>query len=150
MSVKFVGRIFTNITHHPLILVFIPILVDENVHISQRLEEDEKVWKGNSKLNHGSNEINYQMEITGGRKFEVGNFLYAEDVVRFIKAQRLRRLLHVKWRPPADIILRFLDWKLLKGRLKGTPRGRWKRQVCEDMRKMKIGNWRKLMSPREM
>jgi hypothetical protein len=41
------------------------------------------------------------------------------------------------------------EWKPYKTRTVGRPRLRWMDQVEEDLRKMKIANWRKKMEDRQ-
>jgi hypothetical protein len=76
---------------------------------------------------------------------ELNTLVKGEDVVRFIKSQRIRWLGHVE---------RMEDNAMLKGRLyskrrKGRPRMRWLDDVENDLRKMEVRGWREKMRDRE-
>jgi hypothetical protein len=59
-----------------------------------------------------------------------------EDTVKFVKAQRIRWLGHVK-RMDAGAMPR----RMMEGRRKGRPRFRWMDEVVADLRVMKIKQW---------
>jgi hypothetical protein len=72
------------------------------------------------------------------------------DIVRFIKAQRIKWLGHIqrmdKTRPTRK--LRVLDWKPMVTRPVGRPRQRWQEDVMEDLKKLKIKNWKEAAKDR--
>jgi hypothetical protein len=60
--------------------------------------------------------------------------------VKFIKAQRIRWLDHVK-RIEAGAMPRTMEGRLFIGRRRGRPRLRWVDDVVADLRAMKIRQW---------
>jgi hypothetical protein len=66
--------------------------------------------------------------------------LKGEDIVRFIKSQRLRWLGHVE---------RMEDNTMPKRMLKGRPRMRWLEDVESDLKKMEVKGWKEKMRDRE-
>lgn len=73
--------------------------------------------------------------------FEIRNIL-EEDIVNFIKAQRIRWYGHIHRRDPGATIKRISEWKPEIDRPRGRPRGRWEDQVIDDLRTMGIRGWR--------
>jgi hypothetical protein len=63
-----------------------------------------------------------------------------EDIVRFIKLQRIRWLGHVE---------RMEDNAMPKRMLKGRPRMRWLDDVESDLKKMEVKGWKEKMRDRE-
>jgi hypothetical protein len=62
------------------------------------------------------------------------------DRVRFIKAQRIEWLGHIKSMDQTRPARRLLDWKRMGSRPVGRPRQRWQEDVMEDLKKPKIKN----------
>jgi hypothetical protein len=73
-----------------------------------------------------------------------------EDIIKFIKSQRLRWAAHVIRMEKTRNTRKITEWKPYKTRTVGRPRLRWMDQVEEDLRKMKIVNWRKKMEDRQV
>ena len=75
---------------------------------------------------------------------EIDNLTEGADIVRFIKAQRIKRLGHIQRmdqaRPTRE--LRVLVWKPMGTRPVGRPRQRWQEDVMEDLKKVKVKNWK--------
>jgi hypothetical protein len=61
-----------------------------------------------------------------------------EDTVRFIKAQRIRWLGHVKRMEVGAMPRKVMEGRLFIGRRKGRPRLRWMDDVVADLKIMKI------------
>ena len=57
------------------------------------------------------------------------------DIVRFIKAQRIKWLGHIQRMDQARPTGKLLDWKPVGTRPVGRPRQRWKEDVMEDLKK---------------
>jgi hypothetical protein len=63
------------------------------------------------------------------------------NIVRFIKAQRIRWLGHVKRMEVGTMPRRMMEGRLFIGRRKGRPRLRWMDDDVADLRAMKIRQW---------
>jgi hypothetical protein len=61
--------------------------------------------------------------------------------VKFIKAQRIRWLGHVKRMEAGAMPSRMMEGNLLTGRKKGRPRLRWMDDVLADLSAMRIQRW---------
>jgi len=64
------------------------------------------------------------------------------DIVRFIKVQRIKWLGHIQRMDQARPTGKLLDWKTMGTRLVGRLRQRWKEDVVEDLKKLKVKNWK--------
>ena len=73
-----------------------------------------------------------------------------EDIIKFIKSQRLRRVAHVMRMENTRTVRKMTEWKLHKTRPVGRPRLRWMDQVEEDLRRMKITGWRVKIENRQV
>jgi hypothetical protein len=79
---------------------------------------------------------------------EINALLKGEDIVRFIKSQRLRWLGHVKRMEDNAMLNRMIKGKLYCKRRKRRPRMRWLDNVQSDL-KMKVRVWKKKMRDRQ-
>jgi hypothetical protein len=68
--------------------------------------------------------------------------------VKFIKAQRIRWLGHVKRMEVAAMLRKMMEGRLFTGRRKGRPHLRWMDHVA-DFKVMKIKQWRDKTKDRE-
>ena len=68
--------------------------------------------------------------------------------MKFIKAQRIRRLGYVK-RMEEGAMPRKMEGRLFIGRRKGRPRLRWMDDVVADLRATRIKQWMQTMKDRE-
>jgi hypothetical protein len=64
--------------------------------------------------------------------------IHREDIVKFIKAQRIRWLGHVKRMEVRAMPRKMMEGRLFIGRRKGRPRLRWMDDVVADLKLMKI------------
>jgi hypothetical protein len=71
---------------------------------------------------------------------ELNRFIQVEDIVKFIKAQRIRWLGHVKRMETGAMPRRIMEGRLFTGRRKGRSRLRWLDDVA-DLRIMEIKQW---------
>jgi hypothetical protein len=65
---------------------------------------------------------------------EIDKSTEGADIVRFIKAQRIKWLRHIKRMDQARPIRKLLDWRPMGTRPVGRPRQRWQ-DVMEDLKK---------------
>lgn len=75
---------------------------------------------------------------------EIEALIKGEDIVRCIKSQRIRWLGHVYRMEGERIVKRILEWKPQNTRPKGRPKKRWIDDVEEDLKTLRIGNWRRI------
>jgi hypothetical protein len=73
---------------------------------------------------------------------EIDNITEGADIVRFIEAQRIKRLGHIQRTDQARPARKLLDWKPMGTRAVGRPRQRWQEDVMEDLKKLKVKNWK--------
>ena len=73
-----------------------------------------------------------------------------ETIVRFIKSQRLRWAAHVIRMDTIRTVKNLNEWETFSSRPVGRPRLRWLEQVEEDLKKMKVKNWRKKCKERRL
>jgi hypothetical protein len=69
---------------------------------------------------------------------EIDKLIEGSDIVRSIKAQRIKWLGHIKRMDQARPTRKLLDWKTMGTRPVGRPRQRWQEDVMEDLKKLKI------------
>jgi hypothetical protein len=70
------------------------------------------------------------------------------DILRFIKAQRIKCLGHIQRMDQARQTRKLLDWKRMGTRPVGRPRQRWQEDVTEDLKKLKVKNWKETAKER--
>jgi hypothetical protein len=85
--------------------------------------------------------IRYNQELDG--------LIAGQDLVRFIKPQRLRWLGHVERMPETKMPKRTLKGRLDNRRRRGRPRMRWMDSVIADLATMGIRGWRTNVSDRD-
>jgi len=73
-----------------------------------------------------------------------------EDIIKFIKSQRLRWVAHVMRMENMRTARKITEWKPYKTRPVERLRLRWMDQVEEDLRRMKITGWRVKIEGREV
>ena len=79
---------------------------------------------------------------------EIDNLIEGADIVRFIKAQRIKWLGRIQRMDQARPTRKLLDWKPMGTRPVGKPRQRWQEGVMEDLKKLKVKNWRETAKDR--
>jgi hypothetical protein len=80
---------------------------------------------------------------------ELDRLIEGQDLVRFIKAQRLRWLGHVERMSETQMPKRILKGRLNNRRRKGRPRMRWMDSVIVDLATMGIRGWRIKVADRD-
>jgi hypothetical protein len=82
---------------------------------------------------------------------EIDKLIEDVDIVSFIEAQIIKRLEHIQRmnqaRPTRK--LRVLDWKPMGTRPVGRPRQRWQEDAMEDLKKMKVKDWKETVKDRK-
>jgi len=73
---------------------------------------------------------------------EIDELIEGADIVRFIKAQRIKWLRRIQGMDQARPIRKLLDWKPMGTRPVGRPRQRWEEDVMEDLKKLKVKTWK--------
>jgi hypothetical protein len=72
---------------------------------------------------------------------ELGTLIKHEDIINYIKAQRLSWFGHVQRMPDTRTFKKIFNWKPLTKRSRGRPKYRWKDNIKQDIYQMKIKNW---------
>jgi len=80
---------------------------------------------------------------------ELNRSINGDDIVKFIKAQRIRWLGHVKRMEVGAMPRKMMEGRLFIGRRRGRPRLRWIDDVVADLKVMKIKQWMEKMKDRE-
>jgi hypothetical protein len=71
---------------------------------------------------------------------EIDELTEGADIVRFIKAQRIKWMGHIQRMDQSRPTRKLLNWKLLGTKPVGRPRQRWQEYVMEDLKKLKFKN----------
>jgi hypothetical protein len=79
---------------------------------------------------------------------QIDKLIKGADIVRFIKAQRIKWLGHILRMDQAKPTRKLLDWKPMGNRPIGRPRQRWQKDVMEDLKKLKVKNWKETAKDR--
>jgi len=80
---------------------------------------------------------------------ELNRSINGQDIVKFIKAQRIRWLGHVKRMEVGAMPRKMMEGRLFIGQRKGRPHLRWMEDVVADLTVMKIKQWMEKMKDRE-
>ena len=64
---------------------------------------------------------------------EIDELIKSADIVRFIKAQRIKWLGHIQRMDRAKPTMKLLVWRPMGTRPVGKPRQRWQEDVMEDI-----------------
>jgi len=64
---------------------------------------------------------------------ETDKLIEGADIVRFIKAQRVKWLWNIQKMDQARPTRKLLDWRPMENRQVGRPRQRWQEDVMEDL-----------------
>jgi hypothetical protein len=77
-----------------------------------------------------------------GSTYDRKGLIEGADIVRFIKAQRIKRLGHIQRMDQARPTGKLFDWKPMGTRPLGRQRQRWQEDVMEDLKELKVKNWK--------
>jgi len=75
---------------------------------------------------------------------EINDILKGQNIIGFIKKQRLNWLGHVECMAGDNIVQKIKRWKPMSKRPIGRPTTRWEDEVLEDIKSINIGNWKKV------
>jgi hypothetical protein len=78
----------------------------------------------------------------------IDNLIEGADIVIFFKARRIKWLGHIQRMGQTRPTRKLLDWKLMGTRPIGKPRQRWQEDVMEDLKKLKVKNWKEAAKDR--
>jgi hypothetical protein len=73
---------------------------------------------------------------------ELENAIKYENIVRHIKSKRLSCLGHVERMPNERVVKTIYKWKSYATRPKERPRLRWEDDARNDLRKLRVENWK--------
>jgi hypothetical protein len=72
---------------------------------------------------------------------ELDKLIKHENIVNYIKAQRLSWFGHIQRMPEARAAKKIFKWNPLTMRPRGRPKYRWEDNIIQDLGQMKIKNW---------
>jgi hypothetical protein len=81
---------------------------------------------------------------------EIDKLIEGADIVRYIKAQRIKRLGYIQRIDQARPTRKLFDWKPMGTRPVGRQRQRWQEDVMEDFKKLKLKNWKEKAKDRRI
>jgi hypothetical protein len=79
---------------------------------------------------------------------EIDKLIEGANIVRFVKSQRIKWLGHIQKMDQARPTRKLLDWKPMGTRPVGRPKQRWQEYVMEDLKKLKVKNWKEIARDR--
>jgi hypothetical protein len=80
---------------------------------------------------------------------EIIEILKGQNIIGFIKKQRLNWLGHVERMAEDNTVQRIKRWKPMSKRQIGRPKTRWEDDVLEDIKNMNVPNWKKVTRNRD-
>jgi hypothetical protein len=80
---------------------------------------------------------------------EINDLLKGQNIIGFIKKQRLSGLGHVERMTEGNIVQKIKRWKPMSKRPFGRTKIRWEDDVLEDVRSMNVSNWKKVLRNRD-
>jgi len=80
---------------------------------------------------------------------EINDILKGQNIVGFIKKQRLNWLGHVKRMAEDNTVQKINRWKPMSKRPIGRPKIRWEDDVLEGIKSMNVHNWKNVAHNRD-
>jgi hypothetical protein len=80
---------------------------------------------------------------------EISEMLKGQNIIGFIKKQKLNWLDHVKRMAEDNNVQEIKRWKPMYKRPIGRPKTRWEDDVLEDIKSMNVRNWKKVVQNRD-
>jgi hypothetical protein len=77
------------------------------------------------------------------------DILKGQNIIGFIKKQRLKWLGHVECMAEDDDLKKIKRWQPMSIRPRGRPKLRWEDDVLEDINSMNLRNWKNVAQDRE-
>ena len=79
---------------------------------------------------------------------EIDKLIEGADIVRFIKTQRIKWLEHIQRMNQARQTRKLLEWRPMGARPVGRTTQRWQEDAMEDLKKLKVKNWKEIAKDR--
>ena len=79
---------------------------------------------------------------------EINDILKGQNIIGFIKKQRLNWLGHVERMAEDNNVQKIKRWKRMSKRPIGIPKIRWEDDVLEDIKSMNVRNWKNVAQNR--
>ena len=80
---------------------------------------------------------------------EINDTLKGQNIIGFIKEQRLKWPGHVERMAEDNIVQKIKRWKPMSKRPIGRPKTRWEDDVSGDTKSMNVSNWKKVSQNRD-
>jgi len=80
---------------------------------------------------------------------EINDILKRQNIIGFIKKQRLNWLGHVERMAEDNNVQKIKRWKPMSKRPIGRPKKRWEDDVLEDIKSMNVRNWKNVAQNRD-
>jgi hypothetical protein len=80
---------------------------------------------------------------------EISDLLKGQNIIVFIKKQRLNPLGHVERMTEDNNVQKIKRWNPMSKRPIGRPKTRWEDDIFEDIKSMNISNWKKVAQNRD-
>jgi hypothetical protein len=80
---------------------------------------------------------------------ELDHLISGPDIARVVRAQRIKWLGHVQRMDTSRIAKIMSEWKTMGSRPLRRPRLRWLDDVCDDLKLLKVRNWKELAMDRK-
>jgi hypothetical protein len=80
---------------------------------------------------------------------EINEILKGQNIIGFIKKQRLNWLGHAERMAEDDNVQKIKRWKTMSKRPIGRPKTRWEDDVLEDVKCMNVNKWKKVVQNRD-
>jgi hypothetical protein len=80
---------------------------------------------------------------------EINGILKGQNIIGFIKKQRLNWLGHIQCMAEDNIVQKIKRWKPMSKRPIGRPKTRWEDDVLEDIKSINVRNWKKAVQDRD-
>jgi hypothetical protein len=72
---------------------------------------------------------------------ELDELIKHRNIINYVKSQRLSCFGHINRMPETSVVKKIYKWKPLTGRPAGRPKCRWKDDIRNDTRQMRIVKW---------
>ena len=80
---------------------------------------------------------------------ELQKLIKGEVIVKYIKTQRIKLWGHLNRMEDIKLVRKITDWNPIGLRTKGQPKNRWRDEVINDLKKLKLRNWIQFVEDRK-